>query len=191
MPAIKGWGPRRYLTLLIVLCMHVLLVTLFLTVRPTHELLAVSNAPIQLLILPPAALPKVRSENLKPQRLNGETGITIAPPSLGYSNSLAAAPSGSNGNGVGVDWAAEARRALQAYEIRSAQRASNNASSGPPTEDTWWPQGQHHAGEQYKNDTGDWIVWVDANCYQIARAGSSLAAPGTLMPQTHCKENPP
>jgi hypothetical protein len=39
-----------------------------------------------------------------------------------------------------VDWAAEARRALQAFEIRNREPAANNSvSRSSPAEQPWWP----------------------------------------------------
>ncbi len=57
---------------------------------------------------------------------------------------------------------------------------------GSAGEDGWWPLGRHFAGEQYRTAGGDWIVWVSSNCYQVASAGASAAAPGALLPQTTC-----
>jgi hypothetical protein len=182
----RGWEPRRYVTLFLVLVFHLALLLVFVKTTTIGGISAVERPPVQLLVLPPAAIPKIRSENFRPHRFDGNEGISIAPPSLDYSTSQASNPSGSNGNGEGVDWAAEARRALKAYEIRNNKHGTSNASSGPPIDDEWWPQAQHHAGEQYKTDTGDWIVWINSGCYQVATSASSLNNPGAVMPQTIC-----
>jgi hypothetical protein len=117
--------------------------------------------------------------------------IAVAPPAL-ESASLpsAAAPGSSNGEGSGIDWAAEARRALQAFEIRHHQPAPNQSVSGGPEEEHWHPGTQHHAGEKFKNANGDWIVWIDANCYEIATAGSRAYAHVAPLTQPICRDQP-
>ena len=103
--------------------------------------------------------------------------IAVVPPAFDApSFAVAAAPGAAKGEGYGVDWAAEARRALQAFEIRNHKPASNQSVSGGPEEDHWRAGAQHHAGERYKTANGDWIVWVDANCYEIAGVGSGAHA---------------
>ena len=86
---------------------------------------------------------------------------------------------------AGVDWAAEARRALKAYEIRSHRPPSNNSVSGEPG-DMWLRQQQHHVGDQVRTPTGDWVVRISADCYQVAKSGPSLDAVGTTLPQPVC-----
>ena len=183
-----GWDRRRYWTLVAVLALHLALLAL-VTVAPPPRGAAAPVPPVQLVVLPPARIPRVRSENFRPHRLNADAGISIAPPSLDYSAALAPHPSGSNGNGSGVDWEAEARRSLQAYEIRNTQRNAGNPNTGPPTEDSWWPEARHHAGDQFKTDNGDWIVWINSRCYQIAKSAPSLNVPGAMLPQTVCPDD--
>jgi hypothetical protein len=96
--------------------------------------------------------------------------------------------SSSDGSGSGVDWAAEARRALHAFEIRNRQPSINNSISSKPGEDNWWPQALHHAGDQFKTANGDWIVWINTNCYQVASSGPSAYALDAWQPQTICHD---
>jgi hypothetical protein len=119
--------------------------------------------------------------------LKGDTAISIEPLMLG-SDGTSQAPSAaaSNGDGSGVDWRAEARRAVQAYEIRNHEPESSDLVSGSPAEDQWWPRSRHNAGDQYKTANGDWIVWINSSCYQIAIAGGSAYAPGAAGPRTVC-----
>jgi hypothetical protein len=177
------WGISRYAALLAVLMLHLALLAALLIMPGTRSPPTSTADAVQLLYLPPVFLPKVRSENARPRRLSGDTAITIAPPvpdSLSPSASPAPAPS-SDGSGSGVDWAAEARRALNAFEIRNRQPRSIK-----PAEDNWWPQAQHRAGERFKTANGDWIVWINANCYQVASSGLSAYAFGASLPQTVC-----
>jgi hypothetical protein len=187
----KGWELRRYIILVVVLLLHVAMFAAFLITPAVRVLPAQTPHVVELLVLAPTKIPNIRSENSPPKRLSGETAISIAPPVLG-SSPMSPPPSGSEGTGSGVDWSAEARRALQAFEIRSHKPASNTWNAGPSGHDNWWPRAQHRAGEQYKTDTGDWIVWINSSCYQVASA-TPTSAPGAVLPRTVCpgKSNAP
>ena len=182
------WGFPRYFTLLIVLLFHLALLALLLTASPTGDVPLSTNQPVELVYLAPVSFPKIRAENSLPHRLHSDIAMSIAPPVLDSSSlPLSPSASGSDGNGSGVDWKAEARRAVQAFEIRKHQPPSNDTVSRSSPEDTWWPEAKHHAGEQYKTASGDWIVWINANCYQIAAWHSETPAVGAISPKTVCR----
>ena len=143
---------------------------------------------VELLFLPPANLPKVKADNSPIRRVQAQVPVPVSPL---VTDSLTSTPlpksdSSSDGDGSGVDWAAEARRALQAFDIRNHQPAAAASLSNQPRIDRWWPYAQHHAGEQYKTPNGDWIVWVDANCYQVASADPSRRAIGGVLGRVIC-----
>jgi hypothetical protein len=189
----RDWRLSRYVALLVVLALHMALLAALVMNSQTRSL-AASSTPhvVELLYLPPVSLPKIRAENSPPHRLSGERAISVASPVLGsLSSSLSLPASGSEGNGSGVDWAAEKRRALQAFEIRRHQTPSNNSVSGPPSEDNWWPRAQHHAGEQFKTAAGDWIVWINSSCYQVASAAADTYALGAMPSHTICPAERP
>jgi len=145
---------------------------------------------VELVFLAPANPPKVRGAAAAPRRSSGEVALVIAPP-VPDSPSLPLAASTSSsygGDGSGVDWAAEARRALQAFEIRRNQFSAGKSVSGRPEDENWLPNVQHRAGEQMKTANGDWIVWINSNCYEIATSESSPYAPGAL-PETICRRH--
>ncbi len=180
------WGLRRYATLLFVFMLHVaLLVALLMTSRP-GGLAPPTATSIQLLVLSPVNLPKVRSQNARSHGLSANMPLVIAPPVLDpvLFTMPPASASASAGHGSGIDWAAEARRALQAFEIRTHNPSSKELVSSNPAEDAWWPQ--KRAGDQYKTPIGDWIVWNNPDCYQVAGVGASAYAPGAAWPQTIC-----
>jgi|SRR5450631_1411145 len=182
------WVPPRYFTLLVVLGVHAALLAALVLASRTLNIIWSTNHPIELLFLPPAAVPPVRSKNPRPLRLSGDSVIAIAPPVPDASVPSASPPASAtdgNGSGSDVDWAAEARRALQAYEIRKHQPAKNITVSGSPAEESWWPAGRHRAGDQYKTSNGDWIVWIDASCYQVANSAATTTL-GSLPPRTIC-----
>ena len=178
------WGVPRYLTLIVVLILHMALLLVLIVGSRASMLLESTNPPIELIVISPATLPKIRAENSSP-RLRGDTGISTAAPTLdSYSTSPSA--SGSEGSGSGVNWAAEARRAVRAFDIRSHQPPIHDSLSSSPADDHWWPRTPHHAGEQYKIANGDWIVWINASCYQVASSGSTAYIPDATLPQTIC-----
>jgi hypothetical protein len=186
----RRWGRSRYVALLVVLALHLAIVAaLLFTLRPGQ--IAVSqNNPIELVYIPPASVPKIRTENVHPKPLKGDTSLSIEPLMLGsIGTSQAPSASASNGDGSGVDWKAEARRAVQAFEIRKHEPESSDLVSGSPAEDQWWPRSRHNAGDQYKTANGDWVVWISPSCYQIAVAGTSPYA-GATGPQTVCPGKP-
>lgn len=180
------WGLPRHVALVIVLALHAaVLAVLLMAPGPRYTFLSMDD-PVELLYLPPPPVPKIRPENSHPQRLSGDTAIWVAPLVLGAASPSPASPSSASpGNGLGVDWKAEARRAVQAFEIRRREPSTDSSLSGSPAEEHWWPRAYHHAGEQYKTVTGDWIVWINASCYQIASSAAN-AAIGVLLPQTVC-----
>jgi hypothetical protein len=181
----KVWGLPRYVTLLVVLALHLALLAALLMASRSRTISWPTNDSVELLFLPTANVPKIRSENSRPKRLSGDTAISIAPPAFD-SASPAPSASASDGNGSGVDWAAEARRALQAFEIRKHQPPSDNTLSGSPAEDSWWPQARRHAGNPFKTATGDWIVWINASCYQVASSAANAYTLGAMLPPTVC-----
>jgi hypothetical protein len=183
----KVWGLPRYVTLIVVLALHVALLAALVTASRTRTVSLSTNQPVELLFFLPANVPKIRSENSRPKRSNGDTAISIAPPALdSTSPSLSPAATASDGNGSGIDWAAESRRALQAFEIRNHQPPASNSLSGSPAEDSWWPQARRHAGNPFKTASGDWIVWINASCYQVASSAANAYALGVMPPQTFC-----
>jgi hypothetical protein len=184
------WRLPRYLTLLAVLALHLALVAVLLTAFGSQNIPLAANQPVELLYIPPAIVPKIRADTSPARRLRGDMSISIAPPVLDADAPAAPPGSASEGSGSGVNWAAEARRAVQAFEIRKHQPPRNTTVSRSPAEENWWPQSPHRAGDQYKTASGDWIVWINAGCYQVARASANVNAPGALLPQTFCPGDP-
>jgi hypothetical protein len=186
------WPASRYATLLFVLMLHVAVLAALLMGSGTLGVPASTVDTVQLLYVPPVTFPKVRSESPLPRRVAGQAAVSVAPPVLPSSAiSEAPAPASSSpvGSGSGIDWRLEARRALNAFEIRQHQPVVNKSVSTQPGEETWWPRGPHHAGEQFKTTNGDWIVWIDANCYQVASPGPNAYAPGATPPRTVCRSS--
>jgi hypothetical protein len=186
------WGLSRCAVLFFVVAVHAaLLAWLIAALRAPHARAphadTASSVPVQLLFLPPQILPKIRIDNLDPRRPNSGSPVSIAPPApdpVASAASESAPISAARDGGSGVDWAAEAKRALQAFEIRSRQPAGHDSvSRRSPAEQPWWPA--HRPGERFKTADGNWIVWINSSCYQVATSASSTAAvmPGTICPE--------
>ena len=176
------WDLSRSVILCVVLTLHLAMLALLATASRARDPATLAEHAVELLYLPPEIIPKIRSENARPRHLNGGTAITIAPPTLDSSWLSAPSSSTSSGSGSGIDWPAEARRAVQAFDIRNHRAPQEEPDSGGPAEEHWWPR--HHAGEQFKTANGDWIVWVNESCYRVASSGALL--PGAALPPTVC-----
>jgi hypothetical protein len=184
----RVWGLPRYVTLFVVLALHMALLAALMTASRNQPVSVSANESVELLYLPPPTIPKIRAENSRLRRLSGDTAITMAPPVLDSvlpAPSPPAVPADGNGSGPGVDWAAEARRAIHAFEIRTHQPPKNISVSGSPAEEHWWLPGRRHAGDQFKTASGDWIVWIDASCYQVATSATTSVL-GPSLPRTIC-----
>src|ERR1700688_3954024 len=177
------WGAQRFVTLFVVLALHLAVFALLMLISPTRMPSAAANDSVELMLFPPPKAPKVRFENARPQRLHADTGMTVTLPGL-TAPSLSPPSSGTDGNASAVNWVAEAHRAVQAVEIRRNHPPSTPSSSWTD----WWP-GQHHARDRFKTESGDWIVWINASCYQVARWGPG-ASFSLTPPQTICPRQP-
>ena len=181
----------RYVTAAIVLAVHLVLIAALIMTPRTGQLATATANAIEIVFVAPADPPQVRvMTNLA--RRGRHLTLTVEPSVL-ESLSFPASPapaSSANGEGSGVDWAAEARRALQAFEIRNHQHSASQSVSGRPEDDHWPLHAQHHAGERFKTENGDWMVWIDANCYEIAHAGSGAYAHVAPLTEPICQDHP-
>ena len=185
------WRLPRYLIAVSVLAVHVGLIAALLMAPGNGGLAAPTANSLQLLYVAPVYPPKVRTAANLP-RLGNNLAIALKPPVL-ESELFSVSPSqgsAAKGEGSGVDWAAEARRAVQAFEIRSHQPSAGKSVSGRPEDDHWRP-GAHYAGEKFKTANGDWIVWLNANCYEIASAGSGAYAHLAPLTEPVCQNSQP
>jgi hypothetical protein len=172
----------RPLIFFVVLALHLAVLALLLA-RSTR-IVESTKQPIELVFVAPVKPPKVLVEKIRPQRLSTDIAIALAPPVL--NSSLQTGPSSApDGRGSAVNWLAEAHRAVRAFEIRRDQ-TSNSALSVSSSLDALGSR-EHHAGERFKTDSGDWIVWINANCYQVASWHAGAPALGAISPQTICR----
>lgn len=188
------WGPTRSVTLALVLAIHVALIALWLWGSHHSMILAEPSPPIELMWLPPTKVPTVRVDNTRPPHVSANLSISLAPPELTSQSAATPPASAADRPGSDVNWAAEAHRAVQAFEIRRDRQVSH-AMLGSTPWDGWLPHREHHAGDRFKTDSGDWIVWIDGNCYQVATWHAGAPAEDATQTPTICvgeeKKNPP
>jgi hypothetical protein len=179
----------QYLTALWVVTAHLAVIGALLMASVSRRLAGPGAQSIQLVNVAPVQpkLPRVAANVPRP---GSNLNIKVELPVLTSSSFpvIPAMGSAANGEGSGVDWAAEARRALQAFEIRSHQSSASKSVSGRPEDDHWRP-GAHYAGEKFKNADGDWIVWLNANCYEIASAASGAYARIAPLTEPICRDS--
>jgi hypothetical protein len=173
----------RPTVLFIVLALHLATLALLLAHTRTLNIGGAAEHPIELVVLAPVKPPKVTIENTLPQHWSTNIAAALAPPALASSAQTgpAAAP---DGQGPAVNWTAEAHRAVRAFEIRGHQ-TTNRALSVSSSLDVSGSR-EHHAGDQLKTASGDWIVWISADCYQIASWHSEMPAFGE--PKIICRK---
>ena len=117
--------------------------------------------------------PHALADSAHPKHVNINVGLALAPPSLDTS-SLPAPVSTERRRRAGVNWTAEARRAVKAFEIRGRTRDSLG-----PRDLCVGRSAPHeaHAGDKYRTESGDWIVWIDATATR-SRAGGRRPGAG-------------
>jgi hypothetical protein len=162
----SAWNVSRWSAVIAVLALHLAVVALLLMGNRSPPGLPSDASGIEVMILPPPKMPTLRADGAHLQRLQVDVGMSLAPPSLDSSWQSASA-GGSDGGTAGVNWAAEARRAVKAFEIRRDQQVTHE-TLGISLWDSWLARQSHHAGERLRTDNGDWIVWIDSDCYQVA-----------------------
>jgi hypothetical protein len=178
------WRAPRFITMIAVAALHLLLIALILLASDESRAPNLPYRSVELIYIPSVRPPPVRAESGRPLRLHND--IALSPPLPVFDSTLPGSTStGVGSRGSGVDWQAEAHRAIKAYEIRR-DHPSDSAVSGKAIANDWWPQDGPHAGDSYKNEAGDWIVWIDADCYKVARWHSLDPASDAAPPDIVC-----
>jgi len=162
----SAWNAPRWSAVIAVLVLHLAVVALLLMGSRSPPGFPSDSPGIEVMVLPPPKMPTARADGAHLQRLKVDSGISLDPPSLDFSWQSVPA-GGSDGGTPGVNWAAEARRAVKAFEIRRDQQVTHE-TLGISLWDSWLARQPHHAGERLRTENGDWIVWIDSDCYQVA-----------------------
>jgi hypothetical protein len=175
----------RATVLFMVLAVHLATLALLLAHSRTLTVPGTADHPIELVVLPPVKPPELKIDDARPQHWSTNIAVALAPPTLN-SSSESGPGSAPDGRGSAVNWAAEAHRAVRAFEIRTHQ-TTNSALSVSSSLDVSGSR-EHHAGDELKTASGDWIVWINADCYQIASWHSGAPDFGAISPRTICRD---
>jgi hypothetical protein len=175
----------RPTVLFIVIALHLATLALLLAHSRTLKIASAAEHPIELVFLAPVKPPKVRVENSLPQHWSTNIAVALAPPVLN-SSSQTGPGSAPDGQGPAVNWAAEAHRAVRAFEIRGHQTKNSALSVSSSLDVTG--SSEHHAGDKLKTASGDWIVWISADCYQIASWHTDAPAFSEISPKIICRK---
>lgn len=177
-------GPSRCMVFLAVLALHGVLLAILVTTSRTRDLSASTTQSLELMFLPSMRVPGVRLVRALPQRSSTDNAISTRSPLLRLP-SLPVSPAADNAFPT-VDWAEEAHRAAEAA-VKGRGSPADSAKSGSPSAGAgWWQRPQHHVGDQFKTDTGDWVVWISSKCYQIASSVLRALTLGAELPVTLC-----
>lgn len=180
----KAWGSRS-LILAALLAVHLgLLVWVILATR-TSGVASSPETPINIVYLPPIQFPRVYAEHTRLEPMRTNVAVGEAPP-LFASSTQSGSEAAADGRGSAVNWAAEAHRAVRAFEIRRDHPRTSAISVSMSWED--WVLREHRLGERFKTEGGDWIVWINANCYQVASWDPNAPPLGPDPPPTICRE---
>ena len=106
------WDLRRCATLLGVVGLHGALIATLLSEPRTGLLAPAPTGAVEIKLLPPAVIPRIRAEAAPAARINGVVMSAIPPPALDSSWASTPPASSADGVGAGIDWAAEARLSL-------------------------------------------------------------------------------
>lgn len=174
----------RPTVLIVVLVLHLAMLALLLSAFQIGNTARLPDRAIELVFLAPIKPPPVLADNNRPRRLANNVAIAIAPPVVDASTQMGSASS-ADGHGSGVNWTAEAHRAVRAFEIRNSQTHNSALSVSSTLDDQGF--GEHHAGDRSKTESGDWIVWINGDCYKIASWHSGAIAQ-SISPQTICRK---
>ena len=80
---------------------------------------------------------------------------------------------------------------MQALEIRRNRNPGINTVSMRVGEDYWMVHAEHFPEDELKTANGDWIVWVNDYCYQIATAAAPRESAAAGDHPTICREPNP
>jgi hypothetical protein len=161
---------------------------LTLVLRPATRSSSQGNFVSTLIFLstpvPPAASAKRRSQvanEIAP--LAPVEPLNVPPPQIDF-------PIGAD---TSIDWLAEAGRAAEAATAAPHTRSFGEIPQAPSWLGSSHSAPTHWAGEQYRLETGEWIVWVSGRCY-IASEPPPLAMPDvfarSLGTHTVCQAPP-
>jgi hypothetical protein len=182
----RVWGFSQFMAVLAVLALHAVMLAILVMTSGTPEFSASQPQSIELMYLASSRAPGLRLDGALPQRSSADNAIALTSPVLNVPPLPEESPAADN-IGAAIDWAAEAHRVAEAAAKGMAGSASDKTKSASPSAAAgWWQPPQHHAGDQFRTDTGDWIVWTSSKCFVVASVLLRVLTTGAELPMNHC-----
>jgi hypothetical protein len=168
-----AWKLRRGAVLAAVATLHVaLLLVLLAAMRTEHP---EADGDFASVLLPLAQTPLPAAPTPSRRRLQSGPPRMASPAAAEATSASAVAPATTP---EAVDWSEQARRAAAAVTAGPKFRSLGHPAGIAPDAPRQRPA--HQAGDQYRLETGEWIVWVSPRCY-IVSAPKPLGLPGAVM----------
>jgi hypothetical protein len=158
--------PHRYVALLFVVVLHFGLVTVLVLASRTRARSPTGQSLATTLVLLPKAAAIVPSA--PPIQMRLPPVAPVAPPTVPIPSITSPSIDDADDAPARVDWRGEATRAAAAIskslEMPEKPQERRRTSSDPGPR-PWFPRSKHHAGEEYTDQTGNKVVWINDKCY--------------------------
>jgi hypothetical protein len=186
MEASQAWGKSRYWAIVVVLAFHLLTIVIVVSSR-SRRVLTSTTSPIEILFLPPETAARIRPPPALPNHSKRTEAAISAAPSTPTITLAPLSPSAAY-LGPPIDWAEEAQTVAAAMAKSDSLQTHQGSDTTPSSQSPFAPPPTHHAGEQFRTDTGEWIVFVTDNCYQVSSPipPSPNAIDNGMGLQTYC-----
>jgi hypothetical protein len=180
----NAWRPSQYGVLFFVCALHVILIAILISSKALRSSVPVI-VPIEVVFLPPVTAQRVRTETSPSPPLEKTRVAPSIDTTLSLSPELVPAAGSS---GIPIDWAEQAHTVADLIVANIGDRENRLMPLATPQKSIFPEPPAHHAGEQHKLDTGEWIVFISDNCYQISSAIPAVptALENGIGQQTFC-----
>jgi hypothetical protein len=182
----RKWRPSRYGTLVLVAAFHIVLIALLIASSQSLRLPLPAIPSIEVALLPPNTAQRIQSDLPKAHAFDKTQMSPATDTSIAMVSRLVPALGSS---GIPIDWADEARTTAAAMVTQADSRPMALGFDSVPLPKSAFPDsGAHHAGDQHRLDSGEWIVFISDNCYQISRSLPLISNPAIdgMGVQTFC-----
>lgn len=173
--------PRRAIAFAAVLALHEVGLLVLVEFRSKSPPPAAHDFISTLILLPTQSSPATRAPNQPLQPVN--TRIDSTPPQLPIPDS---GEIPSNTPRRGIDWAAEAQREGTAITQRPNAIEFGQLPHGDDEEKSFQSTPAHYAGQQYRDEFGESIVWVSNHCYVVSENARFDVPRGSNPTRTIC-----
>jgi len=178
---------RRGAVLAAVIAVHVLLAAILIVALRTSTRPSAADFVTTLIIMSPPEPPAPPFTPRRPPSFRRSAPVIPAEPPAAPPSAITLP----NTPGTSIDWGEEAQRAAAAVAQPRTYREFGHTFKGDAVTRR---RPAHEAGEQYRLDDGEWVVWVSDRCY-IVSGLPPLGLPDVLArsipTRTVCQDNSP